>query len=160
MADDELLGGEDPQEVLNTLMGNEEEEDEDKPPPPTATLEQLKKKQTVTKTVTLTVTGDDGEPTEVSLSFRGIPAHRYDKLISRFPPKKEHKKQGYGYNPDGFGPAIIAATCVEPEMTEEDAREIWESDTWNRGERMMLLMAAIEVCTVGLDVPFKKHASG
>jgi hypothetical protein len=59
----------------------------------------------------------------------------------------QDKKQGYGYNPDKFGPAIVAATCIEPEMTVEDAKEIWKSDDWNRGERMQLLMAAIEVCT-------------
>lgn len=126
---------------------------------PKATLDQLKKKQRVTKTVHLAVTGDDGEPVEVSLSFRGIPAHEYDRLISQFPPKKKDKQQGYAYDPDGFGPAIISATCIEPEMSEEDAKEIWMSDDWNRGERMMLLMAAIEVCTAGLNVPFTKRVS-
>jgi hypothetical protein len=157
---DDILeeGTEEEVEALQGLLGGQAE-DEDKEPPPRATLDQLKKKQRVTKTVTVNVTGDDGDPMEVSLSFRGIPAQQYDKLISRFPPLKEHKKQGYQYNPDKFGPALIAATCVDPEITEEDAKEIWESDNWNRGERMMLMMAAIEVCTVGLNVPFKKSAS-
>lgn len=150
---DELLEGE-----------SEEPENDDVEEPtrstPTATLDQLKKKQRVSKSVTVAVTGDDGEPVEVSLTFRGIPAHEYDRLISRFPPRPKDKKQGYGYNPDKFGPNLIAATCIEPEMSVEDAEDIWTSENWNRGERMLLLMTAIEVCTVGLNVPFKRSASG
>lgn len=128
------------------------------PKAPTATLDQLKKKKRVTKTVTIVVGDEDGDPVEVSLSFRGISAHRYDRLISSHPPRKSDKAQGYAYNPDTFGPAIVAATCIDPEMTSEDAKEIWESDDWNRGERMQLLMAAIEVCTAGLNVPFNRSA--
>jgi hypothetical protein len=148
--------------MLEDLLEGESEETPEEPEleRPKATLEQLKKKQRVTKTVFLVVNGDDGEPQEVGLTFRGIPAHEYDKLISKFPPRPKDKKQGYGYNPDEFGPALIAVTCIDPEMSEEDAKEIWQSDDWNRGERMMLLMAAIEVCTSGLNVPFKKRVSG
>lgn len=150
--------------MLDELLGGENEEPEDEGQGeidrPRATLDQLKKKQRVSKSVNVAVTGDDGEPVEVSLTFRGIPAHEYDRLISRFPPKPKHKKQGYGYDPDEFGPHLIAATCIEPEMSVEDAKEIWASDNWNRGERMVLLMTAIEVCTVGLNVPFKRSASG
>lgn len=129
---------------------------------PTATLGQLKKKQRVTKTVSVVVNDEEtGDPVEVNLSFRSIPANRYDKIMSAYPPRPKDKKQGYGYNPDEFGPAIIAETMVDPEMTRDDVKEIiWESDDWNRGERMMLLMAAIEVCTAGLNVPFKKRVSG
>lgn len=155
MADDNPVE-DDVEEAMQSLL---EGEGDDKPPAPKATLDQLKKKQRVTKTVNVTVNGDDGEPVEVSLSFRGIPAKDYDRLISRFPARKQDKKLGYNYNPDEFGPAIISATCVEPDMTHEDAKEIWESDNWNRGERMLLLMAAIEVCTVGLNAPFKRSVS-
>lgn len=145
------------EELVEMLGGDEiDEVDEDKPTPPAATLNQLKKKKRVTKTITVVVTDDDGEPLEVSLSFRGISAYRYDKLISAYPPRPSDKKQGFGYNPDKFGPALIAATCIDPEMSEEDAKEIWESDDWNRGERMRLMMTAIEVCTAGLDVPFNR----
>lgn len=139
---------------------NEGEEVQGSKKAPRATLDQLKKKSQVTKEVTVVVNGDDGEPQEVSLLFRGLSARDYDKLISRFPPRGEDKKQGYNYNPDKFGPALIAAVCVEPEFSEEDVMEIWESDNWNRGERMMMFMSAIEVCTTGLNVPFGKTAFG
>lgn len=166
--ENDTLGGEieDVAEALDELDASaddvEEKSDEPKRPLPTATLGQLQKKQRVTKTVSVVVNDEDtGEPIEVSLTFRGIPANRYDKIISAYPPRPADKKQGYGYNPDEFGPAIISATLIDPEMTKDQVKEIiWESDDWNRGERMMLLMAAIEVCTAGLDIPFKKRVSG
>jgi hypothetical protein len=146
--------------VLDAIAEGDDESETEEKERPKATLDQLKKKQRVTKTVYIAVNGDDGEPVEVGLTFRGISAREYDKLVSKHPPRPADKKQGYGYNPDSFGPAIIAETCVEPQMTVEDVTEIWASDDWNRGERMMLLMAAIEVCTVGLQLPFRKRDSG
>jgi len=155
------------EETLDELVGGDQEADEqndqepdEHPKAPVATLDQLKKKKRVTKSVTIVVGDEDGDPVEVSLSFRGISAHRYDRLIAAHPPRPSDKKQGYAYNPDSFGPAIVAATCIEPEMSLDDAKEIWQSDDWNRGERMQLLMAAIEVCTAGLNVPFSKSVSG
>jgi hypothetical protein len=147
-------------EELEEILEAEAEGEEVVKDRPKATLDQLKKKQRVTKTVFVAVTGDDGTPVEVGLTFRGISARAYDKLVSKYPPRPHDKKQGYGYNPDKFGPAIIAATCIDPEMSLEDAQEIWESDDWNRGELMLLLMSAVEVCTVGLQLPFRKRDSG
>jgi hypothetical protein len=142
------------------LEGESEETVEPQKQAPTATLDQLKKKKRVTKTATVVLNDDAGEPVEVSLTFQGIPAFQYDRLISKHPPRPKDKKQGYGYNPDAFGPAIVAATCIDPPMSEEDAKEIWESEDWNRGELMILLMSAIEVCTTGLNIPFKRPDSG
>lgn len=151
--------------MLDDLLGGENEEPEEaevaeEDDTPVATLDLLKKKQRVVKTVRVAVSDDAGNPIRVKLTFQGIPAQQYDKLLSRFPPRPKDKKQGYTYNPDEFGPALISKTCIEPEMSMEDAKEIWESDNWNRGERLNLLMTAIEVCTAGLNVPFKKSASG
>jgi hypothetical protein len=139
---------------------NAEEEEVFKAPPPKATLAQLKKKPRVSKTITMVLAGEDDEPVEVSLRFRGIPAPEYDKLMASCPPTPKDKKDGWGYNPEKFAPVIIAETCVEPEMSLEDAKELWTSDDWNRGERMTLLMAAIEVCTSGLTIPFKSSDFG
>ena len=147
------------EEIVELLGGGEEEPEEDqKRVRKTATVDQLKKKRRVTKTIYIGVDDDDGETVEVALTFRALAGSRYDELVSKHPPRPEDKKQGFFYNPDSFGPALIAATCIEPEMSEEDVLEIWESDDWNRGERMVLLMAAIEVCTAGLNVPFKRNA--
>jgi hypothetical protein len=158
----DLLEGEIEEKDEGTVevVTDAEEEEVFKTPPPKATLAQLKKKPRVTKTITMVVADEDGEPTEVSLKFRGIPAPEYDKLMASCPPTPKDKKDGWGYNPDKFAPVIIAETCVEPEMSLEDAKDLWKSEDWNRGERMMLLMAAVEVCTSGLTIPFRNSAFG
>jgi len=123
----------------------------------TATLDQLKKKQRKTKELEITVEGDDGDPSTVTMVFQAISGYQFDQLKKDCKPTQEDKKAGLDYNAEKFAPKLIAATCIEPEMTEEDAQEIWESDEWNRGERMQLFMAAMEVCTSGLNVPFKSN---
>lgn len=127
--------------------------------PPGASLDQLKKKQRKTKTLDINVVGDDGEAATVRMTFRAISGPEFDQLKSGCKPTQEDKKQGLDYNADAFAPKLIAATCVDPEMTQEDAQEIWVSEDWNRGERMQLFMAAMEVCTAGLDVPFTSSGS-
>lgn len=121
---------------------------------PRATLDQLKKKQKVRKDVEVTVTGDDGETVEVTMVFEAISAKEFDVLKAGHKPTQEQKKAGLDYNPDTFAPLLLSRVCVDPQLSLEDAKEIWESDNWNRGERLMLLMSAMEVCTKGLDIPF------
>ena len=120
-----------------------------------ATLDQLKKKQRKTKNLALHVLDDDGEPVEVEMVFQAISGYEFDQLKKDCKPTQEDKKAGLDYNAEKFAPKLIAATCIEPAMSEDDAQEIWDSDEWNRGERMQLFMAAMEVCTSGLNVPFK-----
>jgi hypothetical protein len=134
-------------------MGDIEETDEVEVVPK-ATLDQLKKKTRVSKTVQVGILGDDGQQTKVEMVFQAISAAEFDLLKSRYKPTQDQKKMGLDYNVDKFAPVLLAKTCIEPAMTEEDANDIWESDNWNRGERMQLLMAALEVCTKGLDIPF------
>ncbi len=120
-----------------------------------ATVDQLKKKPRKTKTVEVTVIGDDGEPMVVEMLFQAISGVEFDRLKQRHKPTQEDRKAGLDYNSEKMAPLLIAATAVDPDLSEEDAQEIWDSDDWNRGERMQLFMAAMEVCTSGLNVPFK-----
>lgn len=154
----DILGG-DTDDVLEAFGNEVDDVEDDETSRPVATPDLLKKKKRVTKTIQVTVNDDDGEPFEVDMTFQGIPAHQYDKLVSKYPPKPKDKKQGFGYDPDKFGPALVAETCIEPDLSLEDVQEIWESDDWNRGERMQLFMAAIEVCTTGQRVPLSKSGS-
>jgi hypothetical protein len=117
-----------------------------------ATLEQLKKKPVVTKHVTLIVTNDDGENEEVSLKFKAIGNTRYDQLVIDHPPTSRQKKDGHSYNMTTFAPALLAVTCAEPKMSEEDWTEIFESEEWNRGELANLFMQAVMVNTQGLEL--------
>lgn len=92
------------------------------------------------------------EAETVVLRFRSIGRKRYDKLIHDHPATeeqhREHKEQ-YGqrapHNIDTFAPALIAASCIEPEMTIEQVTELF--DEWNPAEVMDLYTAALEVNT-------------
>lgn len=115
-----------------------------------ATLDLLTKKRPVEKEVVIAVQGDDG-PEELEMLFRSIGSAEYDNLVGKFPPRADQKKEGLTYDIDRFAPALIARVCVDPPMSEEDAKAIWASDEWNRGEVMNLFMSAIDVCTRGLE---------
>lgn len=92
------------------------------------------------------------EEQTVSLKFRSIGRKRYDALIHDHPPtdeqNEEHQRQ-YGqkapYDVETFAPALIAASCVEPEMTAEQVMELF--DDWNPAEVFDLYTAALEVNT-------------
>lgn len=64
--------------------------------------------------------------------------------------QKEAKEQGrrprdLWFNEETFPPAIIAACCADPEMSEEQAQELWTSKEWNDAERTALFTAAQQV---------------
>ena len=117
-----------------------------------ATLDQLRTKRPAEKTVTLTVEGADG-PEEIDMLFRAIGHHEYDRLVTKFPPTAPQKKEGLTYDIERFGPSLISRVCVDPQMTEDDTHELWNSGQWNRGEITALFLAAVEICNKGLDIP-------
>lgn len=119
-----------------------------------ATSELLLKKRPVEKEVVLNVQGEDGNPEELTMLFRAISHRDYDDLMAKHKPTANQQKDGYAYNPDTFGPALVARVCVDPALSEEDAKAIWDSDEWNRGEISTLFSAAVDVCMRGADIPF------
>ena len=125
-----------------------------------ATLKDLLHKPARTKEVVLKVPDDGGTVIEYVVTLRAIGSKAYDVLVGMHPPTAEQKKEGATYNPDTFGPALISACAVNPPMTPNEAKELWESEEWSRGEVMELFVSAVEVCSRGLDVPFTETASG
>lgn len=119
-----------------------------------ATLDELLKKPARTKEVTLKLSGEDGSVHEVFIRLKALGSQAYDDLLAEHPPTAEQKKEGSTYNADTFAPALIAACAVEPSMTTSEAKQIWTSDEWSRGEVTELFFACVEVCSKGLDVPF------
>jgi hypothetical protein len=119
-----------------------------------ATYEMLVKKRHLEKEVTIKIPGDDGDLVEVTMLFRAIGAREYDRLLTKHPPSTEQRAQGGSYDINTFGPALISRVCVDPEMNEDECRQIWNSSDWNRGEVMSLFSAAVELCNQGLDIPF------
>lgn len=92
------------------------------------------------------------EDSSVTLLFRSIGRKRYDRLVTAFPASEEaneeYKKQFGGeapYDADAFSAALIAASCVDPVMSEDQVREL--RDSWNSSEYVELFTAALEVNT-------------
>ena len=119
-----------------------------------ATFEMLVKKPRLEREVPVHIPGDDGELREITMLFRAIGARDYDKLLTRHPPTTEQRAEGNSYNINTFGPALLSQVCIDPEMSAEQAAEIWNSSDWGRGEVMSLFSAAVELCNKGLDIPF------
>ena len=122
-----------------------------------ATLELLKAKRPAETTFSIYINDEDGEQVEVTLKYRAIGAKAYDKLVSKHPPKAEDRLEGASFDINTFAPALIAACSVEPEMTEEDAKEIWDSPEWSRGDLMVLFRNAVDLNNRGLDIPFSAN---
>lgn len=121
---------------------------------PVATLDHLKKKKRAKETFSVYLTDDEGDNVEVTLTFQAIGAQEYDKLVGKHPPTSEQRVDGASFNIDSFGPALIAKSCLEPEMTEADAKELWGSPEWSRGDLMDLFRKAVDLNNRGVNIPF------
>jgi len=119
-----------------------------------ATFDRLAKKAKAEREVPLQLEGDDGEMEEVSILFRAIGAKQYDDLIAKHPPNAQQKMSGDIYNIHTFAPALIAICSVEPKLSYDEAKAIWDSEDWSRGEVMALFGACVELCNKGLNIPF------
>lgn len=122
-----------------------------------ATLDLLKGKSRAKETFSIYLSGEDGETVEVTLTFQALGSREYDKLVSKHPPKAEQRVEGASFDIDSFAPALIARCSVDPEMTEKDAKEIWESPEWSRGDLMVLFRRAVELNNRGVDIPFSAN---
>jgi hypothetical protein len=92
----------------------------------------------------------DGE--YIEFIFRSVGRRRYEEIFEECPPTAKQKQDAVKagedepqWNPETFPPAIIAASVVEPEMTEEDVYDMWESEDWNQAELTSLFLAALTV---------------
>lgn len=119
-----------------------------------ATIARLKAKAPRQKIVEVEIpTGDaDGSVEKAELLFRSIGSKEYDQLVTSFPPTPAQRKDGANYNIDKFAPALLARVIVDPEMTDEEAEELWSSEAWNRGELFNLFTEAVALCLTGVQV--------
>lgn len=93
------------------------------------------------------------EEVAVYFTFRSIGRATFDALVAAHPagPEQRAKYKRAGvtedipWNEDTFPPAIIAASLVEPKLTEEEVRALWLADNWNQAELSVLALAAIKV---------------
>jgi len=97
----------------------------------------------------------------ITWKLKAIGYKEIDELYEAWPASAqqqlEHRKQlrdvgetasRLRYNPAEFEPRLVAACVVEPELTEEEALEMWQSDDWSEGELALLFQSAITLCQV------------
>lgn len=114
------------------------------------TVDQLKKKTIPTREVEIELGGE-----QYSWKFQAISGTKLDALQMKYPPTKEQRARGLQFNADKFGPALVAACSVEPEISVEDAMEIWKSEEWTTGELNTLFETCIDMCMGRMQVnPF------
>lgn len=123
-----------------------------------ATFDRLSKKKPVEREVKISLMGDDGEVEDLTMLFRAISSLAYDNLINKYPPTAKQKLENATYDIEKFGPALIAACAVEPDLSYDEAKSLWDSDEWSRGETMSLFGNAVELCNKALNAPFFDNA--
>lgn len=79
------------------------------------------------------------DDTSIVLNFRALERTTLDTLKKEHAPTEEQAEDGYEFNVDTFGPALVAAANTDG-MTEDQAREFLE--TWADAEAGALFQAA------------------
>lgn len=90
---------------------------------------------------------------EVEFTFRSLGAEAWSDLVAMHPGKTEDA----AWDDNTLPPALVAASCVDPEMTPEDLAQLFEA--LNLGQRQQLIEAAWQVNGEATSVPFSLHAS-
>lgn len=110
----------------------------------------LKNKKRRRKTINLDIGGE-----KIKLTFQAISSAALDKLQSQHPPTAAQRAAGNAnFNRETFPPALISACSINPEISVEDAEEIWNSEDWSTGELNFLFDTVISLCMEGLDIAF------
>lgn len=94
----------------------------------------------------------DVEDYTVEFVFRSIGRPAFEELVDSCQPTNKQIQEARKkdeeepvWNPDTFMPGLIAKAIVEPELTEEDVFDLWESPEWNQAELLSLFFAALQV---------------
>lgn len=141
-----------PTSAAKTTEARQKQSEHDK----RATLDQLVNKPRSTTEFSLFLADGNGGTNEVTLKYQAIGMRAYDRLVAKHPPKPEQRAEGSSFDMDTFAPALIAACSVDPEITPQQAKDIWNSDDWSRGDVMVLFRNAVELNNRGLDIPFSE----
>lgn len=95
----------------------------------------------------------------VEFVFQDIGRKRYDELIRDNSPPDEQKKEykdagGEGvltYNFDTFPPKLVSTCAIEPEISEQEATQIF--DEWSEGDLEVLFTTAMLACKEPTSLP-------
>lgn len=89
-----------------------------------------------------------------TLTFRALPSHEFEALISAHEPSKEQQKKGDQWNTDTFSPALLAACCVDSDLSEEEWAE--ELASWSVADRNAIFSAALSANVTARSITIPK----
>jgi hypothetical protein len=99
---------------------------------------------------------------KVEFKFRDPGRQKFDALVDACPPTEEDKKlakeQNTGapsWHPQTFVPGLISLCAVDPELSIEEATEIYND--WGRGDVEALFNSALQVCLEQASIPFTRR---
>ena len=102
---------------------------------------------------------ETSQDTLVVFTFKSVGRFEYDKLVAAHPPTKEQKADGAEFNADTFPPALLSAACSDPEISLEEATEMFDDPDWNNAELRALFFGALEVNTETGEIPLSRSGS-
>lgn len=111
---------------------------------------------------------DDAEKalreTALLFKFRSIGRVKFDALVKDHPPTTEQKEEiasagkdpkDLAWDPKGFSVSLVAACSLEPKMTREEVRELFDDEDWTQTEAASLFECALncnmEMRKISLD---------
>lgn len=97
------------------------------------------------------------EASSVQFTFHAVGQKRWTDLLVEHPPSEEDREEGAAFDRRTFPVAALAASCVEPAMTQEQAARLYE--VCNFGQWEQLWGACIAANVEGTSVPFSFAAS-
>jgi len=101
----------------------------------------------------------EAEGTIVTFSFRSIGRPAFESMVRRNKPDQEDKKDGSIFNTKTFPPELVAAASVEPKISLDQAKEMFNSDSWNNAELIKVFLTAQAANTESPDIPLFSNVS-
>lgn len=84
------------------------------------------------------------EDTAVEFTLQAASYVAVEALKNSNPPTDDQRAQGLLWNPDELGPRLLALCLADPEITVEEAQQLWNE--WQPGLVNTLYKAAWDVC--------------
>lgn len=101
--------------------------------------------------------GSGDDKSEIELTVEALSMKDYDKLIAKYPPTDEEKLKGLTYELETFAPALISASLTDPDMSLAQAKKLWNSENWSRGDVEGIFTKVLQVNHRESTVPFNKR---
>ena len=101
---------------------------------------------------------DAAADTQATFTFEACSFAALEELKYKHPPNEAQAADGMQWDVDDFAPALLALTCIDPGLTDTEAKELWT--TWEAGLVNTIYRAAWDVCNANPVVrPLSKPAS-